>query len=111
MKVHFINEQDTDIVFFPESKRFFKVSKKALQLFKMIQDNEEDENICNVLNISLEELQGYRHQFVNIFGYIITMVGMATIVSRLNPYLVFVMFIIVFINTIAESYVKKRTYN
>lgn len=63
MKVHFINEHDTNIVFFPESKRFFKVSKKALQLFKMIEDNEEDENICNVLDINLEELQGYRHKF------------------------------------------------
>ncbi len=63
MKVHFISEENTNIAFFPESKRFFKVNKKALELFKMIQENAEDIHICKVLNISLEELQDYRHKF------------------------------------------------
>lgn len=63
MNVHFINEQDNNIAFFPESKRFFKISKKAMELFKMIQNNEEDENICKFLDISLNELQEYRHKF------------------------------------------------
>lgn len=63
MSVHFINEQDTNIAFFPESKRFFKISKKATDLFKMIQSNEDDVNICKALDISIEELKGYRVKY------------------------------------------------
>lgn len=63
MRVHLISEQNINIVFFPESKRFFKVNKKALELFKMIQDNEKDESICRALDISLDDLQGYRNKF------------------------------------------------
>lgn len=75
----------------------------------------EDEKYLNLKEKAYKYLYGNGNGFAhvledafNILGYIITMVGMATIVSRLNPYLVFVMIIIVFINTIAESCIKKK---
>lgn len=75
----------------------------------------ENEKYLNLKEKAYKYLYGNGNGFAqvledsfNIFGYIITMVGMATIVSRLNPYLVLVMVIIVFINTISEGFVKKR---
>lgn len=75
----------------------------------------EDEKYLNLKEKAYKYLYGNGSGFAqvledafNIFGYIITMVGMATIVSRLNPYLVFIMVIIVFINTISESVIKKK---
>lgn len=75
----------------------------------------EDEKYLNLKEKAYKYLYGNGSGFAqvledafNIFGYIMTMVGMATIVSRLNLYLVFIMVIIVIINTISESSVKKK---
>jgi len=75
----------------------------------------EDEKYLNLKEKACKYLYGNGSGFAhiledafNILGYIITMFGMATIVSRLNSNLVYVMVIIVFINTISENYVKKK---
>ena len=75
----------------------------------------EDEKYLNLKEKAFKYLYGNGSGFAhiledafNILGYIITMFGMATIVSRLNSNLVYVMVIIVFINTISENYVKKK---
>jgi len=64
MRTHFIKfEEDKNIIYFPETKRFFKANDKAVSLAKSISDNKDLNQILKDLNITEDEYNYYFQKF------------------------------------------------
>ena len=65
MDVHYVENENITVAFFPETKRFFKVNKNAILLINAIISGKEKEQILSDFNISSEDCDIY---YNNIYG-------------------------------------------
>lgn len=65
MRVHFLKNENNNIAFFPDSKRFFRVNDLGKKLIQMIVDGTLDNDILSECSIDQETLNTYKDKVNN----------------------------------------------
>lgn len=68
VNVHYVKDKDITVAFFPQTKRFFRVNDKAVQLIDLLIQEKSKDTIIELLNINEKLYFEYRDKIFEALG-------------------------------------------